>query len=270
MRTPLILTGWLLLMPHLAAAQSIQTLGSDIIGFIDAVLLPFLFTIAFVVFIWQMVRYFIIDVENIDHKRRARDYALYAIIAFVLMVSIWAIVNLLVAGTGLGRSEVVCPDTLPDGYCEGGTQSSSESAFPYVDYSDGTFGETGSGRTRFLFDSAVNGVRDTGSGISDFFRDLFNTAGNSDETDNRYDSNFEGSINPNNATGANDDTPDNTTPTQDTGDSTETTSFICQYTVRTDGTYDRSSCITQCRLVDGALIELGVDRAQCTHEVING
>lgn len=113
-------------LPSVAAAQSVQSFGSDLIGFINTVLLPFLFAIALVIFVYYMVRYFIIDVENYDYKERARNYAIYALIAFVLMTSIWGVVNMVVNGLGFGREQAVCPDTVPDGYCEEGFGGSSQ------------------------------------------------------------------------------------------------------------------------------------------------
>lgn len=118
-------------LPSLATAQSVQSFGTDFIDFINGILIPIVFSVALVIFIYQMVRYFIIDVNDADGRENARNYAIFSLIAFVLMVSVWGIVNLVVAGTGLGRSEVVCPDTVPEEYCGEGSETGDTGENPW-------------------------------------------------------------------------------------------------------------------------------------------
>lgn len=86
------------------------------IVFINLKIVPFLFSLALLFFIYFMVRYFIIDINNADGKEKAKRYAIYSIAGFVLMVSLWGVVNLLVGGFfGTNTGNPVCPDTVP--YC---------------------------------------------------------------------------------------------------------------------------------------------------------
>lgn len=79
--------------------------------FINIVLIPFLFAIALLVFLVNIVRYFLLS-NNIDKREDAKRAALYGILAFVFLVSIWGIVNLFVTGFGFDDQESVCPDYL--------------------------------------------------------------------------------------------------------------------------------------------------------------
>lgn len=92
--------------------QSIQELiiGSTI--FINNVLLPLLFGIALLFFVWNAVKFFIIDAGETDAKDNARRLALYGIGGFVLLVSIWGIVNLLISGLGWRNDGAVTPDYM--------------------------------------------------------------------------------------------------------------------------------------------------------------
>lgn len=112
----------LLVLPAITLAQgpptSIQTLGESLIVFFNLILVPFLFALALLIFVFNVVRYFIIDINSgFGEKEKARRYALYSIIGFVLMSVLWGIVNLVVDGLGLARSETVCPDYVPEAYC---------------------------------------------------------------------------------------------------------------------------------------------------------
>ncbi|MDP2816296.1 MAG: hypothetical protein Q8O19_06420, partial [Rectinemataceae bacterium] len=75
-----------------------STLGaylSSIIGFINVYLVPFLFAIAFVVFIWGVFQYFIAGGANEEQREKGKQLVMWGIIAFVIMVSLWGLVNLI-------------------------------------------------------------------------------------------------------------------------------------------------------------------------------
>ncbi|MEX2340924.1 MAG: hypothetical protein WD605_01235 [Candidatus Paceibacterota bacterium] len=96
-----------------------RNLQEFIIGitlFISNILIPFLFGLALLFFIWNVFRYFILGKQNSPDQESARRLALYGIAAFVFLVSLWGIVNLLVGGLGLNRSNFpVEPDYIQQG-----------------------------------------------------------------------------------------------------------------------------------------------------------
>jgi len=91
----------------------ISILGS-IVLFINYVLLPFIFALAFLFFIWNAFRYFILGANSEEGREKAGRLALYSILAFVLMVSIWGIVNMLVNGFGIDRDNSIIPDYIEE------------------------------------------------------------------------------------------------------------------------------------------------------------
>lgn len=103
-------------VPAIAFAQAgVQGLLIAILTFLNSVLIPFIFTLAFLFFLVNAVRYFIIGGGNETERDKARRFALWGILAFVLMVSIWGIANLLTSGFGIDRTVPVCPDYIPPG-----------------------------------------------------------------------------------------------------------------------------------------------------------
>jgi hypothetical protein len=75
--------------------ESIEVL----LEFIEVFLVPLIFALAFLLFLWGMFKYFFWNTE--EGKEQGRQLILWGVIAFVVMFSIWGIVNLLVYGFGL-------------------------------------------------------------------------------------------------------------------------------------------------------------------------
>jgi hypothetical protein len=99
-----VLCGWFLLAPavHAGYFGAIDTFGNNITGFFSSVLVPLVFAIALLVFLWGMFTYFIAGGGDESQRERGKGLIIWSIIAFVIMVTIWGIVNFLVAGLGAG------------------------------------------------------------------------------------------------------------------------------------------------------------------------
>ena len=67
-------------------------------GFIDNILIPLLFTLALLFFVYGMFRYFILGGASDDNRATGRKIMWWSILGFVLMVSIWGIVNIISSG----------------------------------------------------------------------------------------------------------------------------------------------------------------------------
>ena len=96
----------------LAASDNIQGYLVTISLFIKYVLLPFLFGIAFLFFIYNIVRYFIIESNSDSGREKAKRSALYGIAAFVFLFTLWGLITVLVQGIGIEENESLCPDYL--------------------------------------------------------------------------------------------------------------------------------------------------------------
>ena len=85
-----------LLLPLVASAQAADIAGfvQVIIGVINGVLVPLILAIAFIAFIWGIFRFFI--ASNEETKEKGKDLMIYGLIGFVVIISVWGIVNLLV------------------------------------------------------------------------------------------------------------------------------------------------------------------------------
>jgi hypothetical protein len=64
----------------------------DITYVINDLLVPVLLAIAFIVFLYGVYKYFILGADNDTELETGRKFALYGIIGFVIIVSLWGIV----------------------------------------------------------------------------------------------------------------------------------------------------------------------------------
>lgn len=90
----------LLLIPFVGHAQtSLKSLTASIVTFVNTSVVPLLYAIAFLVFLVGMVRFFFIEGE--EARQKGKQLMLWGIIGFVVMFSVWGIVNLLLATIGV-------------------------------------------------------------------------------------------------------------------------------------------------------------------------
>ncbi len=87
------------------------------LSFFDAYLIPFLLGIAFLVFVWNAIKYFVVNSTTDEGRENAKSLALYSVAAFIFILSFWGIVNILTDGIGLDNcGNDVVPDYLGDDY----------------------------------------------------------------------------------------------------------------------------------------------------------
>ena len=76
----------------------VDTFFGRVNGFIEDILIPLIFTVALVVFLFGMFKYFILGGDSDTEREKGRNLMVWSLIGFVLMVSIWGIVNMLAGG----------------------------------------------------------------------------------------------------------------------------------------------------------------------------
>ena len=97
----------LLALPLVTSAESLNNIsdvGSFIINTINGVIVPVLFAVAFIVFLWGAFNTFILGANSEDVKEKGKNLMLYGLIGFFVMVSIWGLVNILTGSIGFGNN----------------------------------------------------------------------------------------------------------------------------------------------------------------------
>ncbi|MBU1292966.1 pilin [Patescibacteria group bacterium] len=94
-------------------ASNVGTLGSSVVNLINSVLVPVVFAIAFIVFIWGVFQYFILGGHDEEKRETGKSLMLWGIIGFFIMVSVWGLVNILRGSVQLNNNVPDYAPTLP-------------------------------------------------------------------------------------------------------------------------------------------------------------
>ncbi|MFM2330896.1 MAG: Type secretion system pilin [Candidatus Parcubacteria bacterium] len=108
-KAPILVTGTLaaLVVPLISFAATINNIsdvGSFIIDTINNVLVPVLFSIAFIVFLWGAFQVFIFGANSEEVKEKGKNHMLWGLIGFFVMVSVWGLVNILTGTISFGNN----------------------------------------------------------------------------------------------------------------------------------------------------------------------
>lgn len=76
----------------------LQGYATSIIGVINSILVPVLIAIAFITFLFGVYKYFILGADSDTERATGRQFVLWGVIGFVVILSLWALVNI-VMGT---------------------------------------------------------------------------------------------------------------------------------------------------------------------------
>jgi hypothetical protein len=91
-----IASTWALPLFALAQVRNIFEAANLITVIINNVLVPLVFAVAFLVFIWGVFTYFILSGGNQEKREEGQKLMMYGIVGFFVMVAVWGLVNILV------------------------------------------------------------------------------------------------------------------------------------------------------------------------------
>ncbi len=84
-----------------------------IVTFIQGVLIPFLFAIGFFMFVWGVIKFFVIGGNNDEAKAQGKSLIIYALAGFVIVLVFWGIVNIIASGILSNRDVMIDTPPLP-------------------------------------------------------------------------------------------------------------------------------------------------------------
>src|SRR3989344_7012068 len=88
----------------LAAVNNLSDAGSFVINTINNIIVPVLFAVAFIVFLWGAFDTFILGAQSEETKEKGKNLMLWGLIGFFVMVSIWGLVNILTGTVSFGNN----------------------------------------------------------------------------------------------------------------------------------------------------------------------
>ncbi len=98
----------LLVTPSLSLAQQgfdadnsqLTDFFTEVLIFINDVLIPFILGVAFLFFVWGVFRYFIAGGADEEKREQGKKIIIYSLLGFVIIIIFWGLVNLLAESTG--------------------------------------------------------------------------------------------------------------------------------------------------------------------------
>ena len=114
MKKVLLFVSFFPVLPTLALAQTLsaQSFISRFLKFANAKLIPALLGVAFLLFAINVIRFFVIQGGEEDGRKNAKNLALYSVLAFVVIIIFWGVVNLFSSSIGLNAKSTPTPDYL--------------------------------------------------------------------------------------------------------------------------------------------------------------
>lgn len=85
--------------------SGLSSLGTTIIVFINAVLVPLLIAVAFILFLYGVANAYIFNGANEEKRAEGHRFILWSIIGFVVIFSLWGFVNLIIDSLNLPASQ---------------------------------------------------------------------------------------------------------------------------------------------------------------------
>ncbi len=94
--------------------QGMKIFLDNLIQFMNDTLVPGIFALAFLVFLWGMFKTFILGGHDEEKQGEGKQLMMYAIAGFVIMLSLWGVVNLIANGFGLREGNLNNIPNLPE------------------------------------------------------------------------------------------------------------------------------------------------------------
>lgn len=101
---------------NLTGSPKFQDLLCYITRIINDSIIPLIFSIAVVMFVWGMVQFFILNADEEAKRTQGKQFMIWGIIALAVMLSVWGLVAIL--GGTFNIKTTVLPHVCPPGGCK--------------------------------------------------------------------------------------------------------------------------------------------------------
>lgn len=95
------------------SGNTIPSMLQSITRFIGGVLIPLVFALAFLAFIWGLFLYFIAGGADEEKRAQGKQLAIWGVVGFFVMVSVWGLVNIIRGTFNLNNQVPALPGFTP-------------------------------------------------------------------------------------------------------------------------------------------------------------
>ncbi len=97
----------------ITSSSTFQDVLCYLTSIINDSIVPLLFAIAFVMFIWGTVKFFLINGGEEEKRSEGKQFMIWGVIAFAVMLSVWGLVGILRATFGINNTSILPQVTPP-------------------------------------------------------------------------------------------------------------------------------------------------------------
>lgn len=80
--------------------MTFKTFVDAIIDIGNTIVIPIIFALAFIVFIWGVFKYFILHGSEEEARAEGRKFILWGLLGMALLFSVWGVLNILLSTLG--------------------------------------------------------------------------------------------------------------------------------------------------------------------------
>ena len=145
-----------------------QSLFTFFLGILNLYVVPIIFAIAFVMFLFGVYRYFIAGGANAEKVQEGQKFVMWSVVGFVIMFSIWGIINLFINTLGFDSTSrpglptfgtsSISPSGASNASSFPNTSNNANSAYQSAPSSSGTICSDGSVAANGVCNSCANGM----------------------------------------------------------------------------------------------------------------
>ena len=117
--------------------NSILGLINWTIAVINSYLVPLVFAVAFIMFLFGVLRFFFVGAADAKKREEGRKFIVGAIIAFAIMLSVWGLVNLVRGSLPLGSNNQPALPGFTNTSASPGVQSGTQTSGNSIPSGDG-------------------------------------------------------------------------------------------------------------------------------------
>jgi len=82
-------------------AQFIGSGNSGVVGLLGNFIVPVIFSLAFLVFVWGILNGFLLHPGDETKQKEGKAFALWGLLGLVVLFSVWGLVNILLSTLGI-------------------------------------------------------------------------------------------------------------------------------------------------------------------------
>lgn len=97
----------------IGSGSTLQNVLCYVTGIINNSIIPLIFAVAIAMFVWGVVKFFIINSDEEAKREQGKQYMIWGIIALAVMLSVWGLVGILETTFGIKTS--ILPQVCPPG-----------------------------------------------------------------------------------------------------------------------------------------------------------